>query len=309
MATLVLKSSNALDASVEALEFTLYKQRVVADGGFIANEAAVKAAFQYCFDNNLTESEVFSATSASWGVKLEAGKPKKLYSLFNESGDIDVTVATPASINYNTTSFSVPVIELKASSSNGLKTLGTANNVKSSGLCIIARAPILASGSAYGAVGTFALGELSNLTPSVSAGETLDKRMNTEFYIRSANTETADTWRYLAYGYGSQGNIETSASELINASVWNKTSTFLQAGLMQLYKDGAVLKQDTTVLEKTWINDLYFNIGRSRNAATTTVDYASPLYGYVAEAWCLVNTTAEKMRILSLRSSQLYADA
>ncbi|MEW7832054.1 hypothetical protein AB2R53_00590 [Acinetobacter baumannii] len=309
MATLVLKSSNALDASVEALEFTLYKQRVIADGGFIANEVAVKAAFQYCFDNNLTESEVFSATSASWGVKLEAGKPKKLYSLFSEAGDIDVTIGAPTSINYNTTTFPVPVIELKAASSNGLKTLGTANNVKTSGLCIIARAPILASGAAYGSTGTFALGELSNLTPSVSAGETLDKRMNTEFYIRSANTEIANTWRHLAYGYGSQGNIETTAAELINASVWNKTSTFLQAGLMQLYKDGAVLKQDTTVLEKTWINDLYFNIGRSRNAATTTVDYASPLYGYVAEAWCLVNTTAEKMRILSLRSSQLYADA
>ncbi|OTU72047.1 hypothetical protein CAT32_02150 [Acinetobacter baumannii] len=307
MATLVLKSSNALDASVEALELTLYKQRVVADGGFIANEAAVKAAFQYCFDNNLTESEVFSATSANWGVKLEAGKPKKLYSLFNESGDIDVTIGTPASINYNTTSFSIPVIELKASSSNGLKTIGTANNVRTSGLCIIARAPILASGSAYGTVGTFALGELSNLTPSVSAGETLDKRMNTEFYIRSANTEIANTWRHLAYGYGSQGNIETTAAELSDASVWNRTSTYLQAGLMQLYKDGALLKQDNTVNEKTWINDLYFNIGRSRNAGITGLDYSSPLYGYVAEAWCLVNTTAEKMRALSSRASQIYA--
>ncbi len=307
MATLVLKSSNALDASVEALEFTLYKQRVLADGGIIANETAVKAAFQYCFDNNLTESEVFSATSANWGVKLEAGKPKKLYTLFGEAGDIDITVGTPASINYNTTSFSIPVIELKAASSNGLKTIGTANNVKSSGLCIIARAPILANGSAYGTVGTFALGELSNLTPSVSAGETLDKRMNTEFYIRSASTEVANTWRYLAYGYGSQGNIETTAAELSDASVWNRTSTYLQAGLMQLYKDGAVLKQDTTVLEKTWINDLYFNIGRSRNAGVTSLDYSSPFYGYIAEAWCLVNTTNEKMRILSLRSSQLYA--
>ncbi|EHU2215462.1 Uncharacterised protein [Acinetobacter baumannii] len=306
MATLVLKSSNALDASVEALELTLYKQRVVADGGFIANEAAVKAAFQYCFDNNLTESEVFSATSANWGVKLEAGKPKKLYSLFNESGDIDVTIGTPASINYNTTSFSIPVIELKASSSNGLKTIGTANNVRTSGLCIIARAPMLASGSSYGTNSTFTLGEISNLTNSTSAGESLDKRMNTQFYTRTANTELANTWRYLAYGYGTQGNIETTASELADATVWNRTSTFLQAGLMQLYKDGSVLKQDTSVNEKTWINDLYFNIGRARSAAVANLDYSSPLYGYVAEAWCLVNTTAEKMRILSLRASQVY---
>lgn len=306
MATLVLKSSNALDASVEALEFTLYKQRVLADGGIIANETAVKAAFQYCFDNNLTESEVFSATSANWGVKLEAGKPKKLYTLFGEAGDIDVTVGVPASINYNTTSFSVPVIELKAASLNGLKTVGAANNVRSSGICIIAKAPLLATGAAYGSASSFTLGELSNLTQSVSAGESLDKRMNTQSYIRTANTEVANTWRYLAYGYGTQGNIETTAAELSDASVWNRTSTYLQAGLMQLYKDGAVLKQDTTVSEKTWINDLYFNIGRSRNASVTSLDYASPFYGYIAEAWCLVNTTAEKMRILSLRASQVY---
>ncbi|HIC8879226.1 TPA: hypothetical protein ACW7YJ_000959 [Acinetobacter baumannii] len=307
MATLVLKSSNALDASVEALELTLYKQRVVADGGFIANEAAVKAVFQYCFNNNLGEKEVFSATSANWGVKLEGGKPKKLYSLFGESGDIDITIGTPASINYNTTSFAVPVIELKASSTNALKTVGSANNVRSSGLCVIARAPILASGAAYGSTNTFTLGELSNLTNSASAGESLDKRMNTQFYIRTANTDIANAWRYLTYGYGTQGNIETTAEELADASVWNRTSTFLQAGLMQLYKDGAVLKQDTSVNEKIWIDDLYFNIGRARSAAVANLDYSSPLYGYVAEAWCLVNTTAEKMRVLSLRASQIYA--
>jgi len=131
--------------------------------------------------------------------------------------------------------------------------------------------------------------------------------MNVLSYLRSANTEVANVWRYLAYGYGTQGNIETTAAELSDASVWNRTSTFLQAGLMQLYKDGAVLKQDTTVLEKTWINDLFFNIGRSRNSSVAIMDYASPMYGYVAEAWCLVNTTAEKMRILSLRASQVYA--
>ncbi|EHU1236679.1 hypothetical protein AZH09_RS14985 [Acinetobacter baumannii] len=307
MSTLVLKSLNALDASVEALEFTLYKQRVIADGGFIANEAAVKAAFQYCFDNNLTESEVFSATSANWGVKLEAGKPKKLYTLFGEAGDIDVTIGVPASISYNTTTFNVPVIELKASSTNGLKTKGAANNVRTSGLCIISRAPILNTGAAYGTTGTFALGELSNLSESISAGETLDKRMNSQYYVRTANTELANTWRYLAYGYGTQGNIETTSAELADAAVWNRTTTFLQAGLMQLYKDGALLKQDNTVNEKTWINDLYFNIGRSRNAGITGLDYSSPLYGYVAEAWCLVNTTAEKMRALSSRASQIYA--
>lgn len=308
MSTLVLKSTNALDSTVEPLEFTLYKQRVVADGGFIADELSVKAAFQFCFDNGITSADVFSATSPRWGVKLEAGKPKKLYNLFNETGDIIVTIGSPSALFYDTTTFTVPVLDFRASSLNSLITAGTANNVRSSGLCVIGRVPLLATGTAYGGINTFAMGELGNLTPSATAGETLDKRMNTEYYIRSTNSEVADTWRYFAYGYGSQGNIETTAAELSNATNWNRTTTYLQAGLMQMFKDGAVLKQDTTVLEKQWINDLYFYIGKSRNASSTSVEYSSPYYGYIVEAWCLTNTTAAKMQKLSLRASQIYAN-
>ena len=304
MATLVLKSTNALDASVESLDFTVYKQRVLADGGFIADETAVKEALNFALTNGIFESEVYSATSARWGVKLDgAGKPKKLYSLFNSAGDIDVTIGTPNSIFYDTTSFAFPVIELRASRLNELKTSIAANNVQSSGLCIIARAPVLASGSTYGSSSTFALGELSNLTPSESYGVSLDKRMNSAYYIRSAGTEVADTWRYKAYGYGLQGDIETTSAELLNAAVWNRTATYLQAGLMQLYKDGTVIKQDTSVIKKTWNDDLYFNIGRSRDSSKADLDYSSSFYGYIAEAWCLVNTTSEKMQTLSTRGS------
>lgn len=100
MATLVLKSTNALDANVESLDFTAYKQRVLADGGFIADETAVQEALSFAFTNKLSESEVYSATSARWGVKLDsAGKPKKLYSLFGSRGDINVTVSSGAAIN------------------------------------------------------------------------------------------------------------------------------------------------------------------------------------------------------------------
>lgn len=304
MATLVLKSTNALDASVESLDFTVYKQRVLADGGFIADETAVKEALNFALTNGISESEVYSATSARWGVKLdEAGKPKKLYSLFNSAGDIDVTIVHVNNIFYDTTSFSFPVIELRASSLNELKTSIAANNIESSGLCIIARTPILASGSVYGTSPAFALGELSNSTPSVSADESLDKRMNSAYYIRSANTEVSNTWRYKAYGYGTQGDIETTSAELLNASVWNRTATYLRAGLMQLYKDGTVIKQDTSVLKKTWNDGLYFNIGRSRDSGKADLGYTSSFYGYVAEAWCLVNTTSEKMQIMSTRGS------
>lgn len=44
-----------------------------------------------------------------------------------------------------------------------------------------------------------------------------------------------------------------------------------------------------------------------RNAVTHYLREAG-LQGYIAEAWCLINTTSEKMSILSTRSSQIYSD-
>ena len=300
MSTLVLKSKNALDESVEPLDFTIYKQRVLADGGFIANEQAVKNAFQFCYQNNLTAAEVFSATSANWGVKLSGAKPKKLYTLFGEAGDIDVTVGTPNSINYDTTSFSFPTIELKGSSINGLKTKGVVSNVRSSGVFVIAKAPLLATGATYGSASGFALADLSDLSNSESGGVSLDKRMNVLFYSRQNNTETAESWTYSAYGYGLQGQILTTEG-LKNALAWNKAATYLQANLMELINNGAVYLNDTSVIEKQYINNLSFNIGRAKSSDVNT-NYASPLYGHVAEAWCLVNTTSNKMQALSTRT-------
>lgn len=301
MSTLVLKSKNALDGNVESLDFTIYKQRVLADGGFIANEQAVKNAFQFCYQNNLTSAEVFSATSANWGVKLSGGKPKKLYTLFGEAGDIDVTIGTPNNINYDTTSFAFPTIELKAASTNVLKTKGVANNVKSSGIFVIAKAPLLSTGASYGTSGAFTLGELSELSDSASAAETIDKRMNALYYRRLTNTDVANAWHYLSYGYGLQGTIITD-NVLVNATTWSKAATYLQPGLMEFLNNGTLVGNNTTVKEKKWINNLHFNVGVSRDPAKAPLVWSSPLYAHVAEAWCLVNTTSDKMKILSTRS-------
>lgn len=307
MATLVFKSTNALDADVESLDLAQYRQRVIEDGGFIADEAALEAAFQFCVNNSINSGDVFSATSPRWGVKLAGGKPAKLYSLFNEAGDILVAVGSPSALFYDTTTFTVPVLDLRAASGNALMTVGTANDVRTSGICVIGKVPVLAAGGNYGSSNSFAMGELHDITPSASAAESLDKRMNTAFYVRSNTTELANVWRYSANGYGTQGTITTTAAELSDATGWNKTATYLQAGLMQMFKDGAVLKQDTTVLSSSWLNNLYFNIGRSRSAASAELVYTSAYYGYIVEAWCLTNTVAAKMQALSLRASQVYA--
>lgn len=297
MSALVLKSKNSLNINIESLDFTLYKQRVMDDGGFIANEQAVRDVFQFCIDNNLTESEVFSATSPNWGIKLTGAKPKKLYSLFGEAGDIDVTVGTPASINYDTTSYDSPVIELKASSTNALKTVGVANNVNSSGVFVIARAPMLAAGANYGTSLAFALGELVDVTAEAS----VNKRNNSIYFTRTVGTVLADGWSLLGYGYGTQGNVN-SVGVLSDMSQWRNVATFLTNGKMELISDGNVISTDNTVIPSSYINNLYFTIGRSRNSSVPELVWNSPLYGSVAEAWCLINTTSDKMKVLSTRS-------
>lgn len=300
MAALLLKSTNALDASVGSLDFFIYKQRVINDGGFIADEQAVKNAFSFVLSSGINPSEVFSATSANWGVKIESGIPKKLYTLFGTAGDINVTASVPSAIVYNTTDFNTPVVELKANAANGLQTISGANNVGSSGIFIISKVPMLATGGAYGVTNTPTMGTLSNLTTSVSAGETLDKRMNALNYKRTSSTALADVFTYGAASYGSQGLV-TSDGIISNASVWRGMATFTAKGVLELINNGSVIAVDNTVNEKTWINDMYFDIGRSRDAALTSLAYTAPLYGFVSEAWCLINTTSAHMKALSTR--------
>ncbi|MFW6525105.1 hypothetical protein [Acinetobacter baumannii] len=303
MSQLVLKSSNQLDPATEFLDFTLYKQRVLADGGTIVNEQAVKDAFAFIYQNGLNEDQVFSATSANWGVKVAAGNPLKLYSLFSSVGDIVVTIGSDAAINYDKTTYNVPTVELKSSSANALIT-GSTGNVNNAGICVIARAPVLPAGSNYGSTLQFVTGELVDISDSSTAAESLQKRFLMNGWLRSASSEVATTWRSYALGYGNTGNID--ATTLTDKSKWGHTATFIDSSGLYLYNAGSLITTDSTVTATPYKTGLKFNIGRGRNTGSTAMAYLASLYGNVAEAWCVINTTPEKMRLLSLRASQLY---
>lgn len=91
--SIVIKSNSKftgipLGASFE--EFRVYKERVLADGGILISEESTANMFFTLKGLGIKENRVFSATSASWGVKLAGGNVVKLYNLFDPTGDLFV---------------------------------------------------------------------------------------------------------------------------------------------------------------------------------------------------------------------------
>ena len=297
MATLVLKSTNALDPLIESLEFVLYKKRVIEDGGFIANEQAVKDTFYFIAASRITEWEVYSATSANWGVKTSNGNPVKLYSLFGSAGDIDVTTVSDAAINYDTTSFTKPVIELKSSSLNKLlsKNFG---NINSAGIFALTSVPVLTSGLAYSAISRFIIGEIANYDSASTGADSLARRYLTMQYSRSDTSKLPNDWFVNMRAHGNSGDISTASKDV---SGWSGRAAFTSNFSASLYEDGILVGIDNTITPIKYDSDLKFSIGLGRDTFSAGNNMGMALYAYVAETWCMVNTTAEKMRILSTR--------
>lgn len=303
MSALILKSSNALNPGVENIAFSSYKNRVLRDGGVIVDEQAVRDAIDFAIVNKIMPSEVFSATSARWGVKFAAMLPTKLYSLFDESGDISVDIPNPTLFSYNTTRYSYPVLSFMGSSNNALITSGGANNVNSSGMCIITKVP---SGTVVGTGTKFTAGDFSDLSTSVSSAVAADKKIHSVFLKRATISNLPDSWTVGATGYGLQAQLDT-VGKVADMTKWGHVSTFLTAGRMALYSKGELVLSKTGILEKPYKDNLRFNIGRL-SGGTSSTTYSDPFYGDIAEAWCLINTTEIKMQALSLRASQKYID-
>lgn len=310
MSALILKSGNALNAEVESMEFSSYKKRVMSDGGIILNEQAVRDAFAFVAATGIVSSEVFSATSESWGVKLQDSSPAKLYSLFNASGDIDVSLRRPEETIHNTTAFGFPVTELARNNYNRLITVGKTGEVKSSGICVISRVPVLAGAEDYGSSSAdliYSYGDLSELSNSTTAAEAIAKNIHSGSYRRAFNTVMPDEWFYFPTALGLKRDVTTAGTEVKGANKWNHTATYLDSSKLSLIEKGNIVGTNTLDAPNPYNTGLQFTIGARKDVKTTT-GFMHQLVGYVAEAWCLVNTSEEHMAALSLRASQKYTN-
>lgn len=86
--SIVLKSNKAYVGQSLSADLDAYKARVLADGGIIQDPDSLLDAMLFMQEHRFTGANIFSATSASWGVKMVNGTIVKLYSLFDSGGDI-----------------------------------------------------------------------------------------------------------------------------------------------------------------------------------------------------------------------------
>lgn len=85
--SLILKSNQIfLGSLMPAID--AYKARVIADGGLIKNETMMLDAFLFMREEGLNAANIFSATSANWGIKVSGNNVVKLYNLFDAAGDV-----------------------------------------------------------------------------------------------------------------------------------------------------------------------------------------------------------------------------
>lgn len=309
MAALILKSGNALNSNVESLDYAAYRDRVLADGGMIVNEQAVRDAMTFVQTQGIGQSEIFSATSASWGIRLLSGAPNKLYSLFGDDGDLDAIIGGAGLLNYNDTRYAQPVIEFKGyfNASNVLVSKGVANNVTSVGLCIISKVPILDSPTDYAsATSVGGIAEVADFSNSATSAEGLSKKILSINQTRATSSDMPDIWYDVLSGYGGSAMVDTKTTSP-DLSKWRTNSTLLTSSKLEVYVDGVVSAADTTVTPTAITDNLKLNIGRTRKGAAT-LSYQNPAWSDVAESWCMINTSEATMKALSVRASAKYID-
>ena len=302
MSALLLKSKNALNPSVEPLDYVVYKSRVIADGGTIVNEQATKAAIEFANVNSITESMAFSVTSPAWGIKVVNGQPNKLYSLFNSAGDIIVGVGNSAAIELHTVD-TYNTILIKGSSANTLISAGVINNVNNAGLCVIAKPPTLAAGTNYSPINVFALAELSNIDAASSASDRAARQILSMSNGRADTSKMPVDWKFAAQGFGATGGYTDAGSSADN---WSSESAFIDNSGLVMFRAGISAGADPTVTPPLYKNGVRLNIGRSVVTTLQALTYSTLYYGDIAEAWALVNTSSAIMQALSLRASQTY---
>ena len=302
MSALLLKSKNALNPSVEPLDYVVYKSRVIADGGYIVNEQEAKDAIKFANTNGITEAMAFSVTSPAWGIKLANGLPNKLYSLFNSAGDINVGVGNSAGIELRTIDTHNTIL-VKGSSANTLISAGVINNVNNAGLCVIAKPPTLAAGTNYGSVNTFVLADLSNIDAASSASDRAARQILLMGNSRADSSKMPVGWKFSAQGFGTTGGYTDAGSSAAN---WSSESAFIDNNGLVMFRAGISAGADPTATPPLYKNGVRLNLGRSVVTTIQALTYSNLYYGDIAEAWALVNTSSAIMQALSLRASQKY---
>ncbi|MFW1840050.1 hypothetical protein ACG9XS_16085 [Acinetobacter gyllenbergii] len=301
---IVLKSQNAINDISELPDISYYINRVIEDGGVIYDMSKLLEVFQFIYEKNINDSEVFSAVNPAWGIKydLASGNVSKLYSLFDPAGDLTVTAVTfQVKLNND---LPVPTIYLGGSMNTYLKSLGVIADVENFGMATAYSVPVLQS---YGGNQSFAIG----LLYSKSEHDAHDPNGPSSPYIAAtsvlsrpdSNNTNLPSWTNFFGSYGATGSVGSNVvTGYENAK---PLSCYGDANSLMAFRNGSLVTSDNTVTQlPTQKKNLGYWFGSS--VTPTGQQAASYFLGHLIENWVLVNTTSQKMAEVSKRINDKY---
>lgn len=293
MKALVLKSQNVLSDKVEPINYTLYKTRVLLDGGIIVDEQSAINTFKFLEVNNIPLHSVFVAASAKWGVKQSENEIEKLYSLGGASGDI-VGMKKPMQLDGNSIVFPV-------SADNGVKSIGNAKATSALSTIVAHTITDKYTNGDFGSLTKKTLAVLNN----VGATEPNYFKKQQRLYYTGGNV--ADVTQWTERGdivYGTQGlviDIRKLATGTVKGNpkflanhFENNTGTLIGNG-------GTVLASKSYTLNIS--DDYYAHFGIDYQMNSDGSEYiASPFAGSIQEFWCLVDASIETTKLITTRA-------
>lgn len=303
MNTLTLKSKVDLSTSVDS-HYNNYVKRVREAGGVIVDKANTKKAFEFIVNNGIKPSNIFSATSPSWGVLEDRGIPIKLFSLFNALGDINIVVQETDVIKFTKTPDGKQALFMNANKLNN-----SASRAESVGTLYAGNAVAVAvasKGMDTGAQISAGAGVLDlSSDDAVYLNTSLKYRYLTFQYLTNSNTLTS-TWTGSIKSHSRQGTADIAAPI---AESWNKKVMFVGDAELSTFNSAGVTQTMITYPSYAEKNNLRLILGyvTTRSSTTGLQIYSSMLRGYIAETWVLNNATYVNAQALALKLEQDYA--
>lgn len=296
---LVLKSKNILTNLTGLPDYTAYKNRVEADGGVIADEQSTLAAFLFVYQNNINESDVFTAVNPAWGIKTSGSSVIRLYSLFGEKGDMvsntDGAFPTLNAVN------AVPTVYLGGSNKTYLKSFGRFSSGVAASFAAI-RIPVL---SGYGSNMTTTIPVSLLVNPNLTPGESSIKTLNTTVLSRpsTSNNNPLEWW---LRAFGGSATLGDSTTTLYKHG--SNVGAISDGSNLKLMIDGSVVASaaDVTATDPIRNTNVQAFLGKSFNANGT--DPLTYFLGNIAEYWVLINNVSASSAI-SNRLNSLYKTA
>lgn len=303
---LVFKSKNALTDLTGLPDFISYKSRVEADGGVIYDTQATLEAFIFIYKNNISDGNILSATSASWGVKFDAATKviTKLYNLFSEAGDIVMQGSSLKAV-LSTEIDNKPALYAGGSSTLFGVSLGVFNNIKNLTLHTIHHIPVLDNYGA-GAGTTF---PITHILDKAGFDVSTDSGKLTSLFSSAYQYMTRDTITQNDPNLWKEAHRSFRGSVGVNGNLYSSKvgyASIVKDVGFDIYKDGSVsnYSNETSTGDTKQRNNqkIYFLTQFQPNGLQQSYYYV----GYIFENWVLNNSTADIAKALSIRAKTKY---